>query len=90
MLNINEVKTGSEFITLSDLKVSDFASTHDSKFFADSDPSTQESRFKKLRIRMPDSPNACGRGLTRFGLLFISHKTWFKRVHFPDADGYCE
>ena len=50
MLNINEVKTGSEFITLSDLKVSDFASTHDSKFFADSDPSTQESRLRKRQM----------------------------------------
>ena len=34
---------------------------HDSKFFVYSKLSTLESGFKKLRIRMPDSPDTCGR-----------------------------
>ena len=54
MLNISETKTGSEFVTSSDLKISGFDRRHDSKFFPYSKISTLESGFKKLWIRIPD------------------------------------
>ena len=55
VLNIYAVKTRSEFVTSSDLKVSVFDCPHDSKFFVYSKLSNLESGFKKLWIRMPDS-----------------------------------
>ena len=44
MLNIYAVKTGSEFVTTSDLKISGFDRPRDSKFFAYSKVFTVESR----------------------------------------------
>ena len=61
MLNIYAVKTGSEFVTSSDLKVFGLDRPHDSKIFANSKLSILERGLQKLRIRMPDSPNTRGR-----------------------------
>ena len=57
---LNNWDLGSIFSRHGIKKISGF-SANDSGFIAYSKISTLESGLKKLRIRMPDSPDACGR-----------------------------
>ena len=57
---LNNWDLGSIFSRHGIKKISGF-SANDSGFIAYSKISTLESGFKKLRIRMSDSPDACGR-----------------------------